>query len=111
MPASGIIMARKHDTIPRCVQRMAEGKYGRCGVYPDTRQERKRVGRKYPSGGVYGLFTKPITVIQLNWMKIQDYYHEELISMANHRFGFPYDKLSFAYVPSKKTRGPHLIFI
>ena len=37
-------------------------------------------------------------------MKIQDYYHEELISMANHRFGFPYDKLSFAYLPSKKSK-------
>jgi hypothetical protein len=62
------------------------------------------------SGGVSGLFTKPLTVIQLNWMKIQDYYHEELISMANHRFGFPYDKLSFAYLPSKKSRGAALNF-
>jgi hypothetical protein len=62
------------------------------------------------SGGLSGLFTKPLTVIQLNWMKIQDYYHEELISMANHRFGFPYDKLSFAYLPSKKSKGAALNF-
>ncbi len=62
------------------------------------------------SEGVSGLFTKPLTVIQLNWMKIQDYYHEELISMANHRFGFPFDKLSFAYLPSKKSRGAALNF-
>ena len=43
-------------------------------------------------------------------MKIQDYYHEEFISMANHRFGFPYDKLSFAYLPSKKSKGAALNF-
>jgi hypothetical protein len=62
------------------------------------------------SGGLSGLFTKPITVIQLNWMKIQDYYHEEIISMANHRFSFPFEKLSLAYVPSQKIRGAALNF-
>jgi hypothetical protein len=62
------------------------------------------------SSGLSGLITKPLTVIQLNWMKIQDYYHEEFISMANHRFGFPFEKLSFAYLPSNKTRGAALNF-
>jgi len=62
------------------------------------------------SSGLSGLITKPLTVIQLNWMKIQDYYHEEFISMANHRFSFPFEKLSFAYLPSNKTRGAALNF-
>jgi hypothetical protein len=62
------------------------------------------------SSGLSGLITKPLTVIQLNWMKIQDYYHEEFISMANHRFGFPFEKLSFAYLPSNRTRGAALNF-
>jgi hypothetical protein len=62
------------------------------------------------SSGLSGLITKPITVIQLNWMKIQDYYHEEYISMANGRFSFPFEKLSFAYVPSRKSRGAALNF-
>jgi len=53
------------------------------------------------NSGLSGLITKPLTVIQLNWMKIQDYYHEEFISMANNRFTFPFEKMSFAYVPSK----------
>jgi hypothetical protein len=62
------------------------------------------------SGGLSGLITKPLTVIQLNWMKIQDYYHEEFISMANNRFGFPFEKMSFAYLPSKKSKGAALNF-
>jgi hypothetical protein len=56
------------------------------------------------------LFTKPITVIQLNWMKMQDYYQEELISVSNQRFGFPFEKLNFSYVPSKKSKGAALNF-
>lgn len=62
------------------------------------------------SGGLSGLITKPLTVIQLNWMKIQDYYHEEFISMANNRFSFPFEKMSFAYLPSKKSKGAALNF-
>lgn len=62
------------------------------------------------NSGLSGLITKPLTVIQLNWMKIQDYYHEEFISMANNRFTFPFEKMSFAYVPSKRSKGAALNF-
>jgi hypothetical protein len=60
--------------------------------------------------GLNGLLTRPLTVIQLNWMKIQDYYHEEMVSMADQRFGFPFEKISFSYVPVDKTRGAALNF-
>jgi hypothetical protein len=43
-------------------------------------------------------------------MKIQDYYHEEFISMANNRFSFPFEKMSFAYIPSKRSKGAALNF-
>jgi hypothetical protein len=62
------------------------------------------------NSGLSGLITKPLTVIQLNWMKIQDYYHEEFISMANSRFTFPFEKMSFAYLPSKRSKGAALNF-
>ena len=62
------------------------------------------------NSGLSGLITKPLTVIQLNWMKIQDYYHEEFISMANNRFTFPFEKMSFAYLPSKRSKGAALNF-
>lgn len=60
--------------------------------------------------GLNALFTKPLTVIQMNWMKIQDYYHEEMVSMSNERFEFPFEKISFSYVPVDITRGAALNF-
>ena len=60
--------------------------------------------------GITGLFTKPITVIQLNWMKMQDYYQEEMISYVDDRFDFPFEKCSFIYVPAKKNQAAALNF-
>jgi hypothetical protein len=60
--------------------------------------------------GFTSLFTKPITVIQLNWMKMQDYYHEELISYADDKFDFPFEKCSFTYVPTNKNQAAALNF-
>ena len=60
--------------------------------------------------GITGLFTKPITVIQLNWMKMQDYYQEEIISYVDDRFDFPFEKCSFIYVPAKKNQAAALNF-
>jgi hypothetical protein len=62
------------------------------------------------SGGFTSLFTKPITVIQLNWMRMQDYYHEELISYSDDMFDFPFEKCSFTYVPAKKNQAAALNF-
>jgi len=60
--------------------------------------------------GITGIFTKPITVIQLNWMKIQDYYQEEILSYADDRFDFPFEKCSFIYVPANKNQAAALNF-
>jgi hypothetical protein len=62
------------------------------------------------SDGFTSLFTKPITVIQLNWMRMQDYYHEELISYSDDKFDFPFEKCSFTYVPAKKNQAAALNF-
>lgn len=60
--------------------------------------------------GFTSMFTKPITVIQLNWMRMQDYYHDELVSMADDRFSFPFEKLTFSYVPASKNQAAALNF-
>jgi hypothetical protein len=76
-------------------------------------QVRDRKAGEWESARVEGLnalFTKPLTVIQMNWMKIQDYYHEEMVSMGNERFGFPFEKISFSYVPVDIMRGAALNF-
>jgi hypothetical protein len=43
-------------------------------------------------------------------MKIQDYYHEELVSLSNESFSFPFEKLSFSYYPTGSARGAALNF-
>jgi len=60
--------------------------------------------------GITGIFTKPITVIQMNWMNMQDYYQEEMISYADDRFDFPFEKCSFIYVPANKGQAAALNF-
>jgi hypothetical protein len=62
------------------------------------------------SSGITDLLIKPITAIQLNWMKLQDYYHEELVSLGNDRFQFPFEKINFAYVPSQVSKAAALNF-
>jgi hypothetical protein len=64
-----------------------------------------------PSGpeGLVGMFTKPMTVIQYNWMKMQDYYQDEMVNYAGH-FGIPFQKISFNYVPSRKSTAAALNF-
>ena len=64
----------------------------------------------FKSSGLAGFFTKPVLVVQYNWMKMQDYYHEELISLANERFEFPFEKISFSYIPAKNTKPAALNF-
>lgn len=62
------------------------------------------------STGITDLITKPMTVIQLNWMKLQDYYQEELVSLGNEGFAFPFEKLNFSYIPAKNTKAAALNF-
>ena len=62
------------------------------------------------SSGISALITKPITVIQHNWMKMQDYYQEEMISYTDDRFDFPFEKCSFTYTPSQKNQAAALNF-
>jgi hypothetical protein len=60
--------------------------------------------------GFASVFTKPLTVIQLNWMRMQDFYHDELVAMADDRFSFPFQKYTFTYVPTKKEQAAALNF-
>ena len=62
------------------------------------------------SSGISDLLIKPITAIQLNWMKLQDYYHEELVSLGNDGFDFPFEKINFAYIPSEVSKAAALNF-
>jgi hypothetical protein len=54
--------------------------------------------------------TTPITLLQHNWFKIQDYYHADQLAYAT---ASPYDnihRVMFQYVPAKKERSASLSF-
>jgi len=60
--------------------------------------------------GVVEQFTKPLLILNYNWMKMQDYYHEEMIRFADHSFSFPFEKFTFSYIPAKNNKGAALNF-
>ena len=41
---------------------------------------------------------------------MQDYYHDELVSIADDRFSFPFAKYTFTYVPTRKNQAAALNF-
>ncbi len=57
-----------------------------------------------------GLFTKPIVTLQNNWMKMQDYYQEEMVHFSETGYDFPFKKLIFYYTPPPKEKGAALNF-
>ncbi len=57
-----------------------------------------------------GLFTKPIVTLQNNWMKMQDYYQEEMVHFSATGYQFPFKKLIFYYTPPPKEKGAALNF-
>lgn len=64
----------------------------------------------YDDPSITGMFTKPIMTLQHNWMKMQDYYQEEMVHGAVNGFQFPFKKLTFFYTPSPKQKGAALNF-
>jgi len=64
----------------------------------------------FKDGGVVEQFTKPLMILQYNWMKMQDYYHEEMIRFADHSFAFPFEKFTFSYIPAKNNKAAALNF-
>jgi hypothetical protein len=60
--------------------------------------------------GLAGVFIKPLSVIQNNWMKIQDYYQEQQVSYADNLFHFPFRKHIFSYLPSNGNKTAALSF-
>ncbi|HEX5024445.1 MAG TPA: hypothetical protein VFV68_04200, partial [Agriterribacter sp.] len=64
----------------------------------------------YENPSITGIFTKPIMTLQHNWMKMQDYYQDEMIQYAHSGFRFPYTKINFSYTPQPKQKGAALNF-
>ncbi|MFT3703809.1 MAG: hypothetical protein QM802_15705 [Agriterribacter sp.] len=64
----------------------------------------------YEDPSVTGMFSKPIMTLQYNWMKMQDYYQKEMLQYADNSYPFPFNAITFSYVPSPKQKGAALNF-
>lgn len=64
----------------------------------------------YDDPSFSGMFTKPIMTLQHNWMKMQDYYQDEMTQYAYTGFNFPFNKINFSYSPLPKQKGAALNF-
>ncbi|MBX3240402.1 MAG: hypothetical protein KIT80_01870 [Chitinophagaceae bacterium] len=64
----------------------------------------------YVDQSLTGLFTKPIVTLQNNWMKMQDYYQEEMVHFSAGGYQFPFRKIIFYYSPPPKEKGAALNF-
>jgi len=64
----------------------------------------------YVDQSLTGLVTKPVVTLQNNWMKMQDYYQEEMVHFSDAGYAFPFRKIIFYYSPPPKEKGAALNF-
>lgn len=75
-------------------------------------RDRKAGGWEYPytSEDITEIFTKPFLLLQYNWYKMQEYNHNDLLSLTEEAFGSNFTRISFQYVPRKEDAGAALNF-
>jgi hypothetical protein len=75
-------------------------------------RDRKIGGWEYPytSDNITEIFTKPFLLLQYNWYKMQEYNHNDLLSLTEEAFGPSFRRISFEYVPKKEDAGAALNF-
>jgi hypothetical protein len=64
----------------------------------------------FESKSLTGSFTKPMTLLQYNWVKIQDYLQNEEWSNLKKIFGGQAERLFFQYAPANEKKSAALSF-
>ena len=59
---------------------------------------------------ITGLLTKPGTILQNNWYKLQDYFQNDQISYAKYFLDSSFHRIAFMYVPVTADKGAPLNF-
>jgi energy-coupling factor transporter transmembrane protein EcfT len=54
---------------------------------------------EYKTGGIADIFTKPFTMLQTNWFRLQDYFEDDEISYLQNEFGKNLHRVSLMYIP------------
>jgi hypothetical protein len=75
-------------------------------------RDRGRGGWEKPfeSKDISGVITKPGTILQTNWYKLQDYSQNDQIAYASNFFDSNFHRITFQYVPEKEDKGATLNF-
>lgn len=64
----------------------------------------------YSGGSIADVVTKPFSMLQANWFKLQDYFQDDEISYARSLVDVPLQRVSFMYEPDKEQAGAPLNF-
>lgn len=64
-----------------------------------------------PSGGdISEIITKPFTMLQTNWFRLQDYFQDDEITYAKSFLDSSLHRVAFMYIPEKEESGATLNF-
>jgi hypothetical protein len=64
----------------------------------------------FETGSLPGIFTKPMTQLQYNWVKVQDYNQNDQWNGLEQVFGPMLEKIVFQYIPENEKKGAALSF-
>ena len=63
----------------------------------------------YQNSGILSILTKPFSMLQVNWFKLQDYFQDDEITYAQN-LDSNFHRVAFMYVPEKEDRGATINF-
>jgi hypothetical protein len=82
------------------------------GVFLIQVRDRDRGGWETPfeTGDIGDILTKPATIVQHNWYKLQDYSQTDQIAYSQNVSDTNFHRITFMYVPDKEENGATLNF-
>ena len=64
----------------------------------------------FENGDITGILTKPFTMLQNNWFKLQDYFQDDEITYAQNFLDSNIHRVAFMYIPEQEDLGATLNF-
>ncbi|MBA2250063.1 MAG: patatin-like phospholipase family protein [Chitinophagaceae bacterium] len=87
-------------------------KQNTSGVLLIQIRDRNRGGWERPleTNSIGGMLTKPASVLQSNWYKLQDYFQNDQITYAQNFLDSNFHRITFMYLPQDEDKGATLNF-
>ncbi len=63
----------------------------------------------YKGEGIMSIFTKPFSMLQVNWFRLQDYFQDDEITYSQNADS-NFHRVAFMYIPEKEEQGATLNF-